>query len=376
MESFFDLEILQHLWWMIVALVASLFVFMTFVQGGQTLLLTVAQGPGEKNLIANSIGRKWELTFTTLVLLGGALFAAFPLFYATSFGGAYWLWILLLSTFILQAVSFEFRRKPGNLFGTPGYDFFLFLNGVFGPFLVGVVVASFFTGLDFRLGDLNRVVWQNPLRGLETLAVPVNLSLGISLVFLSRVLGALYLAGSLEDDRLVPRLRRAAFRNFLFLLPVLLFFLYRLLTISGYAVDPLTGVVFLKEGKYLENLLEFPIFGVGFAGAGLLLVVAGVLSGTFLGRRGLWSAGPGTILLVFALFMAVGFNNTAFYPSRVDLQSSLTIHNASSSRYTLSIMGLIALAVPFVLSYIAWVWRQMDALPLTSEEVAEGDDLY
>jgi len=376
MSSLFTLTTLQHLWWGIVSLVAALFVFMTFVQGGQTLLLTEARTEEEQGLIVNSIGRKWELTFTALVLLGGSLFAAFPLFYATSFGGAYWLWILVLSTFILQAVSFEYRRKPGNVFGKGIYDLFLFLNGCLGPFLVGVVVGSFFTGLPFSLGEFNSVTWHSPLRGIDVLSSPFNIAFGLFLVFLSRLLGALYLSGSIEDDLLVLRLRRAAFRNLVCLLPFLLFVLARLVMMEGYSVDAVSGIVSRIENKYLYNLQEMPLIGASFLAVGVSLVALGGVTAAFLGWRGIWPAGLGTVLAVLAVFFIAGLNDTPFYPSTVDLQSSLTIHNASSSSYTLTIMSIIALGVPFVLAYIAWVWRLMDARKITAAEVAELEDRY
>lgn len=373
-----DLYQLQQLWWIIVTLIGALFIFMTFVQGGQTLVFSLPRTEEEKTLVINSLGRKWELTFTTLVLFGGAFFAAFPLFYATSFGGAYWVWMLILVTFVLQAVSYEFRRKPGNLLGPRTFEAFLFLNGSLGLLLIGAAVGTFFSGSRFILNDYNFVSWQHPLRGLEAAFVPFNVAFGLFLVFWARVLGALYLANNLDHAPLVARCRRSAFTNLLLALPFLLFVLARLLTMDGFAVDADTGYVTLAQGKYLGNLLALPFASLGLV-AGLVLAVAGIALTRFGSSvRGIWLTGPGTVLVVLALLFCAGFNNTAFYPSLSDLQSSLTIRNASSSHYTLTAMSYIALAVPFVLAYIAWVWRAMDARKLTTDDLSgeHAEDLY
>jgi len=371
-----DWYTLQQLWWLIVAVVGSLFVLLTFVQGGQTLILTLAKDEVEKSLIVNSLGRKWELTFTTLVLFGGALYAAFPLFYASSFGGAYWVWIAILLTFVIQAVSYEFRRKPNNFLGQRTYEIFLLVNGTVGILLIGAALGTFFTGSNFRLNDYNLVQWTHPLRGLEAAFSLFNLSFGLFLVFLARVLGALYLAGNIEADELVPRLRNAAFNNLILSLPFLLFVLVRLVTMDGFAVDPVTGNVSLEAGKYLANLLAMPLALILLL-AGLALVITGVVLNRFTAsRRGIWPAGLGTVLTCLAIFFVAGYNHTPFYPSKADLNSSLTIHNASSSYYTLTMMTYVALLVPFVLAYIAWVWRQMDARRLTADEVASDNKSY
>ena len=369
---------LQALWWIIASLVGSLFLFLTFVQGGQTLLFTVAKNDLEKSLVLNSIGRKWELTFTTLVLFGGAMFAAFPLFYATSFGGAYWVWILILLTFVIQAVSFEYRKKPDNLLGSKTFEVFLFINGSIGLLLIGAAVGTFFTGSNFTLNEYRAVTWTHPLGGLEAAFVPFNVALGLFLVFLARVLGALYLVNNIDHPELEGRTRRAAFTNLLWSLPFLLFVLYRLVTMEGFAVNPQTGAVFMEPAKYLHNLLAMPVLPVLLL-AGLVLVIAGVVGTSFLGKnRGIWFGGLGTVLVGLSLFLVAGLNNTAFYPSKADLASSLTIHNASSSHYTLTAMTYIALAVPFVLGYIAYVWRTMDAKRLSAADLeGEGaEDLY
>jgi cytochrome d ubiquinol oxidase subunit II len=363
---------LQQLWWLIVSLVGSLFVFLTFVQGGQTLILTLARSDDEKSLIVNSLGRKWELTFTTLVLFGGALYAAFPLFYATSFGGAYWVWIAILLTFVVQAVSYEFRRKPNNFLGQRTYEIFLLVNGTVGILLIGAAVGTFFTGSNFRLNDYNLVQWTHALRGLEAAFNPFNVSFGLFLVFLARVLGSLYLAGNVEDAELLKRLRGASFNNLLLALPFLLFMLVKLATMDGFAIDSATRSVSMVAGKYLDNLLAMPMVLVLLL-AGLAFVILGVVLNRFTAsRRGIWPAGLGTVLTCLAIFFLAGYNNTPFYPSKVDLDSSLSIYNASSSHYTLTMMSYVALLVPFVLAYIVWVWRQMDARKLTIEEV-RGD---
>ena len=372
----YTLAQLQQLWWLIVSVIGALFVFLTFVQGGQSLLSSVTRNDLEKSLVINSLGRKWELTFTTLVLFGGALFAAFPLFYATSFGGAYWVWIAILFTFVLQAVSFEFRKKPGNLLGARTYELFLFLNGTIGILLIGIALATFFSGSSFQLDDYNQVLWQHPMLGLEAALSFFNVSFGIFLVLLARTLGALYLLNNI-DFRLQllkdmeKRLRKAVATNLIGAIPFLLYFMYNLATVEGYAVKPESGEIFMESGKYLQNLLAMP--GVlAMLAAGLLFI----LLGAALARRpssqsGIWFSGLGSILVALSLFLTAGFNNTAFYPSSFDLNSSLTIYNASSSRYTLTAMSYIALTVPLVLAYVAYCWRKMDREKLSTGEVSD-----
>jgi cytochrome d ubiquinol oxidase subunit II len=369
---------LQELWWIVVSLVGSLFVFMTFVQGGQSLLGTIAKTDRQKSLVINSLGRKWELTYTTLVLFGGAFFAAFPKFYATSFGGAYWVWIAILFTFSLQAVSYEFRKKDGNLLGARVYETFLFINGAIGILLVGAAVGTFFTGSHFQVNAFNLSSWKHPLRGLEAALVPFNLAMGLVLVFLSRALGAMYLVNNIRHAKIEEKARSAAFRNFLYLVPFLLYILYSLLTMQGFALDPATGTISLEKGKYFVNLMAMPIVMLLLITGILLIAGAAVITGYTSKRLGIWLAGPGTVFTCLSIFFLAGFNNTAFYPSIFDLQSSLTIYNASSSHYTLTAMSYIALAVPFVLAYIAWVWKLMDAKKLDASEFdgETANDLY
>ena len=371
-----DWSTLQQLWWLIVSVVGSLFVFLTFVQGGQTLLLTIPASEDEKTLMVNSLGRKWELTFTTLVLFGGAFYASFPLFYASSFGGAYWVWIAILFTFIIQAVSYEYRRKPNNFLGQKTYEIFMFINGFVGILLIGAAVGTFFTGSNFTLNEFNLVKWLHPLRGLEAAFSLFNLSFGLFLVFLARTLGALYLANNLDHAGLVGRLKASSFNNLLCALPFLLYVLVSLILMDGFAVNPVDGSVAMETNKYLHNLLQMPLNLILLL-VGLVLVVLGVVMNRFTASvRGIWPAGLGTVLTCLAVFFLAGYNNTAFYPSKADIGSSLTIYNASSSHYTLTMMSYVALTVPFVLAYIAYVWKQMDGKKLSIDELAADKKSY
>lgn len=370
-----DTTILQQLWWLLCSVVGSLFLFLTFIQGGQTLLWQVARTDTEKAMIINSLGRKWELTFTTLVLFGGALFAAFPKFYATSFGGAYWVWILILFTFVLQAVSFEYRSKPGNLLGARTFELFLFINGSVGILLIGAAVGTFFTGSNFVLSEYNLVTWTHPLRGLEAAFSLFNLSLGLFLVFNARTLGAMYLVNNLDfagQPDLEARLRKAAGTSFIGSLPFLLYVLLSLLFMQGFGVDE-QGTVTMVTRKYLANLLALPWIPALLA-AGLVLVILGVARTALASSTaGIWFGGLGTVLVGLAVFFTAGYNNTPFYPSREDLQSSLTIYNASSSHYTLTAMTYVALTIPLVLAYIFYVWRAMDSRKLTADDATSYD---
>ncbi len=371
-----DHSTLQQLWWILASIVGSLFLFLTFVQGGQTLIWQLGKNDTEKSLIINSIGRKWELTFTTLVLFGGALFAAFPKFYSTSFGGAYWVWIAILFTFVVQAVSFEYRKKPENLFGPFVYEAFMFINGAIGILLIGTAVGTFFTGSNFILNEYNLVKWTTPLRGLEAAQNVFNVSLGLFLVFNARVLGALYLLNNIDFtgvDDLKKRTQDAVWTNFLAALPFLLIVVIGLLTMEGFHVDPATGKVIKMPFKYLKNLVAMPHVLLLLL-AGLGLVIYAVFLAKFKNKEnGIWFGGLGTVLVGLAVFFTAGFNNTPFYPSKVDLQSSLTIYNASSSHYTLTAMTYVALLIPIVLGYIAYVWKQMDSKKLSVSEIEATD---
>jgi len=360
---------LQQYWWLIISLLGALFVFLTFVQGGETLLFTIAKNEEERTLLINTLGRKWEITFTTLVTFGGAFFASFPLFYATSFGGAYWVWFAILISFVIQAVSFEFRKKPANLLGARTYEIFLFLNGLLGPLLVGVAVGTFFNGAMFSLDDMKHVTWGTPFRGLEAVLDFHNVALGLSVFFLSRVLGLLYFMNSIHNETIYQRSKKHLLYN---TIPFLVFFLYFLTALifkDGIAYQSGTGKMVVEPFKYLHNLIALPINTLM-----LLTGVAGVLWGiisSFLkgGTNGIWFAGGGTILTVWALFILAGLNNTSFYPSELDLQSSLTIENASSTHFTLTAMSYVSLFVPFVIWYIWYAWKAMNNKQITTEEL-------
>jgi cytochrome d ubiquinol oxidase subunit II len=348
-----------------------------FVQGGQTLLRTLGKNETEVSMLVNSLGRKWEFTFTTLVTFGGAFFASFPLFYSSSFGGAYWVWILILFAFILQAVSYEFRTKAGNFLGQKTYEAFLFVNGLLGTVLIGTAVGTFFTGSSFSLNDMNQVSWEGPARGLEAALNVQNLALGLAVFFLARVLATLYFMNNIDDEAIFTRSKKQLLINTVPFLVFFLFFLIRLLFLNGYAVNPDTKVVVLEKFKYLHNFLEMPVVLVM-----LLVGVVGVLYGigsSLLKSKctsGIWFAGAGTVLTVMALFLVAGFNNTAFYPSSFDLQSSLTIENASSSKFTLTAMSYVSLMVPFVLAYIWYAWWSMNKKKITREEMTTEEHLY
>ena len=367
---------LQSYWWIIVSLLASLLVFLMFVQGGQSLIFTLPGNDIQKTMLINTIGRKWDLTFTTLVTFGGAFFAAFPLFYATSFGGAYWVWIAILFSFILQAVAYEFRSKPNNVFGQRTFDIFLLLNGTMGPFLIGTAVATFFTGSQFSLDDLNRVTWANSWHGLEAVLDVRNLALGFSVLFLSRINGLLYIINTIDDDDLKARSVRKLFLNAILFLVPFLFFVISILLSKGFAADPETGIISLVKYKYLHNLIQMPVVLLIFL-AGVIGVLYGIGSTLFKhSTKGVWFTSPGTVLAVFAVFMLAGFNGTSFYPSAYDLQSSLTIWNASSSDFTLKTMMYVSLIVPFVFAYIWHAWKSINREDITSEEMDSGEHKY
>ena len=374
-------DFLQHYWWFLIALLGGLLVFLLFVQGGNALIFLAGREEDERQLIVNSTGRKWELTFTTLVTFGGAFFASFPLFYSTSFGGAYWVWVLILITFVFQAVSYEFQSKAGNLLGKNTFRIFLTLNGCLAPLLIGTAVGTFFTGSDFTInksavGDVASPVisrWGNAWHGLEAVANPFNVEFGLMVMFLAITLGALYLINNVDHAKLAVQLRRSLGVSFGLFLLFFLVICYHLITMEGFAVDA-SGTVTLEEGKYFTNLMEMPAV-LALLLVGAVLLVAGVAM-TLLGKefkRGIWLAGPGTTLAVMALFMVVGYNHTAYYPSTADLASSLTLANSSSSDFTLRTMAVVSLIIPFVVAYIAYFWRQMDKRSLTTEELNQSE---
>lgn len=360
---------LQHYWWFIVSLLGALLVFLLFVQGANSMVYSIGGTEEGRQKVLESTGRKWEITFTTLVTFGGAFFASFPLFYSTSFGGAYWLWMIILFSFVLQAVSYEFQHRKGNLLGTRTYRFFLILNGILGPLLLGGAVATFFDGSNFivekaSLTDVGAPVisrWANASAGLDALLDPWNLVLGLAVMFLARVLGTLYIINNVDDDDIRSRASvRLVGATVPFLVLFLAFFI-RLLIKDGYAVDAATSAIVLEPMKYLHNYLAmWPLAVVTLVGVVLLLygIVRTVLSSSYV--RGIWPAGIGVVLVVMSLLLVAGWGGTAYYPSNADLQSSLTIANSCSSEFTLRTMFYVSLLVPFVFAYIAYVWRVMD----------------
>jgi len=367
-----DLLTLQQFWWVIIALLGGLFVFIMFVQGGQTLIDTLSDNEIEKTMLINSIGRKWELGFTTLVLFGGALFAAFPLFYASSFGGAYWVWMIILFCFIIQAVSYEYRSKPNNFLGAKTYEMFLKINGNLGVFLLGVAISTFFSGSEFTIDSNFFVHWQNNLRGLEALLNPSNYLLGLSLVFLAKISGALYFINNIDYEPIrLKAIQSIKINMVMFLLPFLSFIAW-ILTKDGFAVDT-NGVIFIEQYKYLHNFLQMPIVLGMFLIGVIMVVIAVFLTIQYKKTCCIKTGGLGIVLTVMSVILNVGLNNTAFYPSVVDLQSSLTISNSSGSHYTLTAMSYAALMVPFVLAYITYAWYSMDKVKIIKEEIESPD---
>lgn len=365
---------LQQYWWLIISALGAALVLLMFVQGGQTLFATLSKNKEERSMLVNIMGRKWEFTFTTLVVFGGAFFASFPLFYSTSFGGAYWAWMILLFAFIIQAVSYEYRSWPDNFLGSRTYETFLFINGMIGTFLVGVVVASFFTGSPFSINDTNQSFWQSPLRGIELLFNLHNLSLGLAIFFLARVLGLQYFINSIEgEEELTARMRKSLLRNAVPFLVFFLVFVIWLLLRDGYAVNPETGEIFMQANKYFINFIEMPVVLLLFV-AGVALVKWGIFISSFkAANNGIWFSGSGVFLTVFSLLLIAGFNNTAFYPSNYDLQSSITIMNGSSSHFTLTVMSYVSLMVPFVVAYIWYTWRAINRHKMNREELDSKD---
>ncbi|MCR5017504.1 MAG: cytochrome d ubiquinol oxidase subunit II [Bacteroidales bacterium] len=368
-------EFLQNYWWVLIALLGGLLVALMFVQGANMQLGNRALDDARKRMVLNSTGRKWELTFTTLVTFGGAFFASFPLFYSTSFGGAYWVWILLLVTFVFQAVSYEFQHKKGNLLGVKGFRIALMVNGFFAPFLVGTAVGTFFTGSDFTVNKLAITdpsqpvisTWGSNWHGLEALGDFHAVMLGCSLAILAVILGSLYVLNNINDDIVQTQMRKTVKTA---ALPFLLFFLIWLVILlvrKGYAVDA-DGVVSLEKFKYLHNLIQMPAV-LCMVIVGVVLVLYSLYLGAFTKSiKGIWFAMPGTVLVVMSVFFLAGFNGTAYYPSSTDLQSSLTIANSSSSYFTLQVMSWVSLLIPFVVAYIAYAWHSMDKKKITKDE--------
>ncbi|MEG2365279.1 MAG: cytochrome d ubiquinol oxidase subunit II [Alistipes sp.] len=378
------LILLQHYWWFLIAVLGALLVLLLFVQGGQGLLYTIGRSELERTMVVNALGRKWEFTFTTLVTFGGAFFASFPLFYSTSFGGAFYVWMAILLVFVLQAVAYEFRRKAGNLFGEKTYNIFLIINGVAAPLLIGTAVGTFFTGANFSVDRLNIAnvggntaisQWTTPWHGLEALADYRNVALGLAVVFLSRMLACHYFLNNIDDQTIRDRARRQSLYAAAPFLLCFLTFLGSLLFASGWAVDPATGIISVETYKYLHNLLALPAVTVTLL-IGVVLVLWGILKGWQASRQAIWFSGIGTVLTVLALLLCAGWNNTAYYPSLSHMQSSLTIYNSSSSAFTLGVMSIVSLLIPFVFGYIWYAWRAINRQSITRREVEQDDHLY
>lgn len=381
----FTYQFLQEYWWLLVSLLGALVVFLMFVQGANTQIFTLGRTEEERTLIVNSTGRKWEFTFTTLVTFGGAFFASFPLFYSTSFGGAYWVWMIILFSFVLQAVSYEFQSKMGNFLGKTTYRWCLVLNGIIGPLLLGTAVGTFFHGANFVVNKevmTDQIApaisqWTTAWHGLEAVTNPWNLVLGLVVFFLSRVLGDLYMLNNIDDATLAPRIRRQVLSDALPFLVLFLAFVGHLLTMDGWAVDAHTGVVSMETYKYLNNFLALPLVLVLFL-VGVVLVLVGlartIFSKTYV--RGIWFAGVGAVFAVWSLLLVAGLNNTAYYPSLADPQSSLTLANSCSSEFTLQAMSLVSLAIPFVLAYIIYAWYCIDRKSLSKEELQDNHHVY
>jgi cytochrome d ubiquinol oxidase subunit II len=373
---------LQHYWWFLVSLLGALLVFMMFVQGANSMIFQLGRNAEERRILINSTGRKWELTFTTLVTFGGAFFASFPLFYSTSFGGAYWLWMVILFSFVLQAVSYEFQNKLGNLLGVKTFQVFLVINGIVGPLLLGGAVATFFTGSNFiiekdSITDVIQPVisrWANASNGLDALLNPWNLVFGLAVFFLSRILGILYIMNNINDENLRSRGSVQLVGNTVMFFLFFFLFIIHIMLADGYAVDPNTGAIGTLEGKYLQNLVDMWYLAVVLI-IGALLLIYGIrktiVSKTYI--KGIWPAGIGVVLVVLCLLLNVGWNNTVYYPSTADLQSSLTIQNSCSSEFTLRTMAWVSLFIPFVLAYIVYAWYSLDKKKIDKNEIQNGD---
>lgn len=376
--------LLQHYWWFLVSLLGALLVFLMFVQGANSLIFSLGHTPEERRLVVNSTGRKWETTFTTLVTFGGAFFASFPLFYSTSFGGAYWLWMIILFSFVLQAVSYEFQNKLGNIFGAKTFQWFLVLNGIVGPVLLGGAVATFFNGSNFVVNKMNITnslqpvisQWANGSHGLDALLDPWNLVLGLAVMFLSRILGTFYIINNVNDAVIQERSKRQLLVNTVPFLVLFLSFLIRTLLKDGFAENVNDGSIYMEPMKYLNNFVTmWYLLVVLLVGVLMLLYALGKTLFTKNYTKGIWFAGIGVVLVVLSLLLCAGWNHTAYYPSNIDIQSSLTISNSCSSLFTLQTMSVVSILVPFVVAYIAYVWYVMDKKKLDKEELKD-DELY
>lgn len=376
--------LLQHYWWFLVSLLGALLVFLMFVQGANSLIFSLGHTPEERRLVVNSTGRKWEITFTTLVTFGGAFFASFPLFYSTSFGGAYWLWMIILFSFVVQAVSYEFQNKLGNIFGAKTFQWFLVLNGIVGPVLLGGAVATFFNGSNFVVNKMNITnslqpvisQWANGSHGLDALLDPWNLVLGLAVMFLSRILGTFYIINNVNDTAIQERSKRQLLVNTVPFLVLFLSFLIRTLLKDGFAENVNDGSIYMEPMKYLNNFVTmWYLLVVLLVGVLMLLYALGKTLFTKNYTKGIWFAGIGVVLVVLSLLLCAGWNHTAYYPSNIDIQSSLTISNSCSSLFTLQTMSVVSILVPFVVAYIVYVWYVMDKKKLDKEELKD-DEVY
>lgn len=373
---------LQHYWWFLVSLLGALLVFLMFVQGANSMLFSLGRTEAERRLLVNSTGRKWEFTFTTLVTFGGAFFASFPLFYSTSFGGAYWVWMIILFSFVVQAVSYEFQNKLGNLLGARTFQTMLVVNGIVGPLLLGMAVATFFNGANFVVDKMNLTLfsqpvishWANASGGLDAVADPWNVVLGLAVFFLSRVLGLLYTKNNINDEVLSLRISRRLIIEAACFLVFFLLFLVRTLLKDGFAYNPSTGDIFIEPQKYLNNLIDMWYVALTLV-VGVVLVLYGIVRTIYnkVYIFGIWFAGIGVVMVVLSLLLCAGWNNTAYYPSIANLQSSLTITNSCSSEFTLHTMAVVSLLIPFVLAYIVYAWRCIDKKKLDHDEISRGE---
>ena len=366
---------LQEYWWFILSLLAALFVFMTFVQGGQSLLYSIAKNEEEKDLVVNALGRKWELGFTSLVVFGGAAFAAFPLFYATSFSGAYYIWMAILFCFIIQAVAYEYRKKPNNVFGQKTYELFLLINGSLGIILVGAALATLFSGGYFIIDDMNLSHWTKATYGLEALLNPFNIAFGFMLFFLARILAALFFINSIDNAHIIKRAKIVLKYESIIFLILFAYVAFSIFSGIGYAYDPVSKNVYKEPLKYWHNLLAMPIVAASLA-TGVMLLLIGIILGLKNSAKAIYISGFGVVLVVLSLFLILGYNYTAYYPSLANMQSSLTIENSSGSRYTLIAMSYVSLMVPFVLAYIIWAWRAMTGKKITIDEIKKDSHHY
>lgn len=375
---------LQHYWWFIISLLGALLVFLLFVQGGQTLIYTLGKTELERTMLINALGRKWEFTFTTLVTFGGAFFASFPLFYSTSFGGAYWVWMAILFCFIVQAISYEFRSKPNNFLGQRTYEVFLYINGLLGTILLGTAVATFFTGSMFSVDKMNLTntsnpvisSWETPWHGLEAVLNLHNLALGLTVFFLARTLAILYFMNHVNHNAIFERAKKHLLYNALPFVVLFLVFVIWLMLRDGFAVNPADGTVFMEKYKYLHNLIQMPVVLIVFL-AGVLLVLWGIAKSLISNyTKGIWFTGVGTVLAVLALFLIAGWNNTAYYPSTFNLQHSLTIFNSSSSKFTLTVMSFVSLLIPFVVAYIWYAWKSINVKQIDEDEMKSESHVY